>query len=274
LPEPTFGGVVGAFLRRDLLVASETRSSLVARTVAIVVALASFAYLATFVDAGGGAIDPRYGRSGYLGFFLVGLAVGEIFHAISMSLSAPIRQAQLAGTLEAILSTPAPAAWVLAGVAASSLLFAFVRLAVYFAAAQLLFDVTLGPIHAGSLILGAALSLAAFLSIAIFGGAVTMRLRRTDPVTMLIGMAAALVGGVLFPVDLLPWPLADLAYALPLAPSLEVIRRSIFAAAPPAALARELIALGAFVLLVAPLSIAFFARALKRARQDGSLGFY
>lgn len=273
---PTLWRVAAAFLRRDLAVALSYRISFALQVAGMALALASLVYFARFIGpapAGGDGV-ARYGGAGYVGFWIVGLAVADLFHAMTSALPARIRQAQVEGTLEAMLATPAPAGLVVVAAGLGDVLVALVRLAVYLVAGALVMGVTFGPVHLGSLLLSSALSLLAFAALGLFGGAITMSLRRSDPVTTLAALASVLIGGVLYPVDVLPPLLAAAAYALPSAPALEAVRLALFTGAPPAALGRELLALGAFTVVVGPLGALWFARALRRAREDGSLGQY
>lgn len=282
MAEAGFGRAAAAFLRRDLAVAASYRLSFALRVASLLMALVSVAFLARFVTGGeggggapatGGAI-ARYGGAGYLGFWLIGFAVGEFFWSTMTALARRVRQAQLEGTLEAMLATPAREGVVVLAAAVPELTLAAARMALVLVAGALFTGVRFGPVHAGSLALVAGLALAAFLALCAVGGAMVMTLRRTDPVTALAGLVAAVAGGVFYPVSVLPGWLADAAYALPIAPALEGLRLAIFTGAAPGAIARELVALGGFVAVVGPLAAWLTSRALRRAREDGSLSQY
>jgi len=103
---------------------------------------------------------------------------------------------------------------------------------------------------------------------------VTLILRHTDPITAAISTTAMLIGGVFYPVDLLPETASRLAYMFPLAPSLEALRRILFAGASVADVGRELAVLALFAALVGLAGVSLFSHALRRARADGSLSHY
>jgi ABC-2 type transport system permease protein len=268
-----FARVAGAFLRRDLAVAASYRLSLVLRVGAAVVTLATLALLARFVGTSGAGVG-RYGEAGYLGFWLVGLAIAELFRVLSTTLGRKIREAQLEGTLEATLSTPAPTPHILLATPLAEVLLGLLGMVFLLGAGAPLLGVSFGPVNIPSLLLVFVLAVLAFSALGLLGGALTMLLRRTDPVTALVGVAAMLVGGVLFPVDVMPAPLPQLSYALPLAPALEGLRRALFSASPPGDLGPELAALGLFAAVVGPAAALLFRHALRRARADGSLNHY
>lgn len=271
----SLASVVAAFLRRDLAEAASYRAAFVLRSLWMMAALAGFFFFSRFLAAGGAVLPfDRYGDAGYLGFWLVGVTVGDLFESLVSTLSRRVREAQVHGTLEATLATPAPAGYVLIGACAADVLFAFGRLAVYGGAGMYVFDVHLGPVHAGSVAIATLLSLVAFGGLALVGAALTMTFRRIDPVSAVAGLAAVVIGGIYYPIDILPPVVARLAYAFPLAPSLEALRRSLFAAAAPSELLVELAALALFGAVVLPLGVWLLARALARAREDGSLSHY
>lgn len=270
---PTLSRVVLAFVRRDLAIAASYRLAFGLRALGTLALLLSFSYTARFVDPAGLGVQSA-GGTGYLAFWLVGIALADVFYSCASGLSRRIRESQLAGTLEAVLSTPAPAGHVLAGLAAVEVGGSLLRAGAIIALGALILDVPLGPVHAGSLALCLVLLLVAFCALGLLAAALTMLLRRTDPISLLLGVAVTLIGGVFYPVDLLPEPLARAAYALPLAPAATALRGALLTGAAPSAITRELCALACFAAVVLPLGIWLFARALARARRDASLGHY
>jgi ABC-2 type transport system permease protein len=270
--------VAWAFLRRDAAEAAASRLRLVVLAIGLGSLLLTFASLARFVGnptGQGGAVEALAptGAAGILGFWLVGLAVGELFRRTATGLARKVREAQLEGTLEATLATPAPAAWIVLSTPLYEILAGAVEAIVLIGAGALWFDVPLRP-GAAALAATAVLSLLAFGALGLLGGAMTMALRRTDPVTALLGVAGVLVGGVLFPVSELPRPLALVADAFPLAPSLDAFRLSLFAGAGIGDVGASLAALAAFAGVCGPIAALAFAWALRRARVNGSLGQY
>ncbi len=270
--------VAWAFLRRDAAEAASSRLRFVVLLLGLGSLLLTFASLARFVGnpvGQGGTAEALVptGSAGILGFWLVGLAIGELFRRTATGLARKVREAQLEGTLEAILGTPAPAAWIVLSTPLYEILAGAVEAIVLVGAGAVCFGVSLRP-DIAALVATTALSLLAFGSLGLLGGALTMSLRRTDPVTALLGVAGVLVGGVLFPVSELPGVLRLVASAFPLAPSLDAFRLSLFAGAGVGAVAAPLVALAAFTAVCGPVAALLFAWALQRARVNGSLGQY
>jgi ABC-2 type transport system permease protein len=136
------------------------------------------------------------------------------------------------------------------------------------------FDVDLARADLAAAALAFALALVAFVGLGVLGGALTMVLRRTDPISAFAWLGAATLGGVFYPLDVLPGWAHTLSYLLPIAPALTALRAALFEGAGVAALARPLTALAVFAALVWPLAALAFRGAVARAREDGSLSQY
>jgi ABC-2 type transport system permease protein len=267
--------VAAAFLRRDLAIAASYRLTFVMRALAIIVSLVALAFTARFVGASDDAqMVSRYGNAGYLGFWVIGIVVGDAFYSTSTALGGAIRRAQVEGTLDAMLSTPTPVGYVLLSAPLGQLAIALVRTLSTLLVASIMFDVAFRVEHPLALAAICATALVSFAALALLGGAVTMLIRRTDPITLALSMFGAVIGGVLYPVDLLPESLATVAYMFPLAPTLEALRLTLFAGAGFADITQELAPIAVFAALVGLAGALLFQHALRRARADGSLSHY
>ncbi len=272
---PGFGAVAVAFLRRDLAIAASYRLTFAMRSLAIIVTLVALAFTARFVGVSDDSqMVSRYGDAGYLGFWVVGIVIGEVFYSTTTALGSAIRRAQVEGTLDATLSTPTPVAYVVLCAPLALVAVSMLRAAATFAVAAIMFDVSFDVANALAVVAVSALALLSFIALGVLGGAVTMLIRRTDPITLGLSMFGAEIGGVLYPVDLLPETLSTIAYMFPLAPTLEALRLALFAGAGFADIGRELAVVGVFAGLVGIGGVMLFSFALNKARADGSLSHY
>jgi ABC-2 type transport system permease protein len=123
-------------------------------------------------------------------------------------------------------------------------------------------------------LLGLGLSVIAFASIGIIAASVIMVIKRGDPVTTLIAAVSALVGGVYYPVEVLPPWLQIFSYLVPITYALRVMRYSLLVGASAGDVAVDLLVLVGFCLLFFPLSLLMFRKAVDVARRDGSLAQY
>jgi ABC-2 type transport system permease protein len=264
------GGVARAFLRRGLREELSYRVAFGLRLVTMAFSLASFFFLSRFIDAGGSPHLSPYGGD-YLSFGLVGMIVLNLQFVAVSAYPQSIREAQVAGTLEAMLSTPTPSWVVLLCAPLYRFASAFLWAGLYLAAGALLLEVRFEHANPGSLLLAIPLCILAFASLGFFAAAITMLLRRSDPISYSLGGVSALLGGVFYPTAVLPVWLQTLGKILPITHALETIRRAAFTGAGPGELAGSLGGLAVFCALSAPLGLLAFGAALRRTRHDGSL---
>ncbi len=270
---PWFVRVLVAFVRRELAALGGYRTAFLVRIFGFGLAAASLLFLSRFVGA---AINPHLAvyRGNYLGFVVIGFLATEFQQVGVSGLAQRIRFAQMMGTLEAEIATPA-APWMVLGAppvyefAASS-----VRSAAYLLGAKLLLGLDLSRVNWVSLIVAVPLIIAAFSGLGLLAAATTMLVRRMNPVAMVIGSLSFFLSGVMYPVTVLPAWLREVGRLLPLTHALAVLRGALLVGAGPGELRDSLLALLIFAGVLAPVGAGLFAYALKRARIDGSLSHY
>ena len=270
---PWFLRVLAAFIRRELAALGGYRTAFFIRLFGFGLAAGSLLFLSRFVGA---AVNPHLAayRGNYLGFVVIGF-LGTEFQQVGVSgLAQRIRVAQMMGTLEAEVATPA-APWMVLGAppvyefAVSSL-----RSAAYLLGAKLLLGLDLARVNWASLVIAIPLIIAAFSGLGLLAAASTMLVRRLNPVSMVIGSLSFFLSGVMYPVSVLPGWLRSAGRILPLTHALAVLRGALLVGAGPGDLRDSLVALLIFAGVLAPIGAGLFAYALKRARVDGSLSHY
>jgi ABC-type multidrug transport system permease subunit len=97
--------------------------------------------------------------------------------------------------------------------------------------------------------------------------------KQPPPANILVGGAASMLSGVLFPTTLLPWPLQIVSWCLPLTHALAGMRGGVAGVGLGALAADALWLCGATALLV-PLALFAIGRAIDHARRDGTLAYY
>jgi ABC-2 type transport system permease protein len=268
-----FGRVFAAFVRREISALGGYRGAFIIRLFGFALTIGSVLFLSRFVGA---SVNPHLAvyRGNYLGFVVIGLLAAE-FQQVGVSVLAQrIRMAQMMGTLEAEVATPAPPWMVLGSPPVYEFAVASLRSAAYLIGAKLVLGLDLSHIHWASLLVGVPLIVAAFSGLGLLAAATTMLIRRMNPVALVIGSLSFFLSGVMYPVTVLPSWLRQAGALLPLTHALAVLRGALLVGSPPAALRSSLVALLLFAGLLAPLGVGTFAYALRRARIDGSLSHY
>lgn len=262
-----------AFLVRDARIQLSYRLEFVLNAFSILSSVATFYFVARLFGAAAAPALAGYGGD-YFAFVLIGIAFSTYQGVGLRSLAASIRQEQYLGTLESVLAAPVRLPVFLIASAQWDFLYATLEVALYLGAGVLLFGQRFPGADLPAALLMLSLSLAAFLSIGILSAAFILRFKRGDPIAWLVGAASELLGGVYFPVDILPGWLRRLSALAPMTHSLEGLRRALLQGAGPAGVARPALALAAFTAVALPAGVLLFRRALDAARRDGTLGHY
>jgi ABC-2 type transport system permease protein len=268
-----FLSVLWAFIRRELTALGGYRAAFLIRIFGLALGVGAMVFLSRFVGA---AVNPHLAAYGgnYLGFMVLGLLAAEFQQVGVSGLAQRIRVAQMMGTLEAELATPAPPWMVLGAAPVYEFGAAALRSTAYLVGASLLLDLNLDHANWPTLVLGVPLVVAAFSGLGLLAAGTTMLVRRLNPVAMVIGSLSFFLSGVMYPVTVLPDWLRAIGRALPLTHALAVLRGALLIGATPAALADSFLALAIFAAVLAPLGSAVFRFALRRTRIDGSLSHY
>ena len=90
----------------------------------------------------------------------------------------------------------------------------------------------------------------------------------------MFGSVSSLLGGVFFPVAVLPGGLKWISHLLPITYSLEGLRKSFLASVGFKDVLPEIAALVIFSIVLLPVSFVIFRAALRKAKRDGSLTQY
>jgi ABC-2 type transport system permease protein len=272
-PVTWFLRVLAAFVRRELMAAAGYRAAFFTRVVALLVTVVSLVFLARFVGAAANPHLAAYGGN-YLGFLGIGFLATQFQQVGISGLAQRIRTAQIMGTLEAEVATPAPPWMVLGAAPLYEFATAALRSAAYLWAATVLVGLRLSHVNVVSVAVAVPLVLAAFTGLGLFTAGATMLVRRMNPVSLILGSLSFFLSGVMYPVSVLPPWLQAAGKLLPLTHVLQALRGALLVGASLADLRTPLVALGVFAGLLIPLGVATFAYALRRARVDGSLTHY
>lgn len=265
--------VLLAFLWRDILNEISYRLSFFLQLLGIFPVVLMFFFLSRLVGSTiSGPLQPYGGN--YFPFVLIGIAVQNYLTVSLSRFSGNLRESQLSGTLEAVLVTPVRLPSFLMGSTAYSFVLNALRIFIYLAVGSLLFHVHFNwarlPVALG--VIG--LTIAAFSSLGIFSAAFIMLFKRGDPINWGFNVVSWLLGGVYYPVNILPSWLQKVAYIIPMTHSLEALRLILLTEHRLSMLWDHLLVLGLWGAIGLPVSLFCFRYALNRARMQGTLGHY
>jgi len=152
--------------------------------------------------------------------------------------------------------------------------YATLEVMLYLTVGILVFGLRLPSANLGPAALILFLTLFAFMGLGVISAAFIMRFKRGNPVTWMVATASELLGGVYFPVDVLPPVLRKLSNIVPMSHALTGLRKSLLAGAGWGDVLPQALALAGFIAVLWPVGVYSFRLALAKARADGSLGHY
>jgi ABC-2 type transport system permease protein len=262
-----------AFLRRDVLVMLSYRAMFIGDVLSLLLQALLFSYLAKLIDA---STLPTYnGRhAGYLEFATIGIAVAA-FAQIGLSRAATaVRNEQLMGTLEPMLSTPTSVETVQVGSVMLDLVYVPLRTTAFFGLMVAVYGLAFhwdGLVPALLILL---LLVPSVWGLGIIGAAAIMTFRRGTGTVGLFAMLLALASGAYFPLALLPPWLHTVMAATPLAIALERIRDALLGGSGWTGIGFASAELLAWAIVTLGLGLFAFRLALRREQRLGTLGLY
>jgi len=262
---------IWAFVARDWRLELSYRMQFFLRIVSILIVVTTLFFVSKIFT---GFADPRFAQwRDPLAAWLTGLAVLNYFMTGFSSLANAIRQEQVQGTLESVLMTPISVPTVI--VASSA--WDFVQ-ATFFSFLYLFFGWLFFNVHyQGNFLLALAfllLTTVVLSCLGILSASFAMVFKRGDPFGIFLGTGSALFSGVFFPTQLngqYAGRVAAISRLLPPTYGLDGIRRVLIEGQGLAQVREPLISLMLFLVVLLPLSLWVFARAVRRAKREGSL---
>jgi ABC-2 type transport system permease protein len=261
-----------AFVRRDLAIEASYRFVWVTRVVGLILATALAFYFTRLVAVPSATLAP-YGGD-LLAFLVTGLAAQGMTGGAVAQLTARLRESMVVGTFESLLLTRASPLEIALGFQIVPLAMQVARIVGTLAVAALLFGVDLSRADWVAALVIVAFGLASLIALGFLAGAFYVWFRRGEPVTWAISVGGAFLGGLVFPVELLPEPLQFVSNLLPVTHIVSGLRRALLMGAGIDSLLSQVLALLAFAVIMTPLAIALFTRAIDRALARGDINRY
>jgi ABC-2 type transport system permease protein len=190
------------------------------------------------------------------------------------SFSERIRAEQQQGTLEAVLLTPTGISTILLSLVLWNLILATVDMLIYIVLAIFLFKIRFADINLASTVVIFILTIASFSSLGIISASFIMVFKRGNPFSWILGSLEGLIGGVYFPITVLPQWLQFLSKFFPITYAIQAIQLAVYKGYTLSQLLLETSLLFLFSVVLLPLSLVSFKFSLGKARREGSLGQY
>lgn len=260
---------VMAIARRDLRVQLSYQFQLFTTATSLIFSLLTFFFIGKLV--GNSPTLAEY-EGGYFEFALVGLVVMTFALTALTGFNASISREQSTGTFEILLSGATPLGTLLGGSLIVPLGLAAVQAVVFLGVGWV---ISAGGLDGLGMLLAVPpllLTVGSFSAFGILSASFIVLTKRGDPFTGLLLQTTNLLAGAVFPVALLPDVLQTVSHLFPAFYGFNAMRAVLLGGAGFADILDEIGILVAFNLVLFPLAMWVFRRALRMARVTGTLG--
>lgn len=259
-----------AFLKKDFLMESSYRFAFAFSIFGILVSVLSYFFIDRLF---GSRVAPQLEEFGvnYFSYVLLSMAFFGYIGVGLGSFSSRLSSEQTEGTLEAVLMTPTRVTTILLSMVLWNLVIATVDMVIYILLGAFLFKIDFSNINLLSASVVMVLSVISFASLGILSASFIMVFKRGNPVGWVLSNVEGLLGGVYFPVTVLPGWLQAVANCFPITYAVRAFQLSVYRGFTVFQLFREIGILALFCVVLLPLGVSAFGFALGKARRDGSL---
>ncbi|MDI6840874.1 MAG: ABC transporter permease [bacterium] len=260
-----------AFLYRDFLEQISYKIAFFFEIFGIFASVITFYFLSKLF---GGRISPYlepYGGD-YFSFVLIGIAFSNYLGVSLMGLSNSVRSAQVTGTLEALLVTKTSLPFLLFASTVYSFLLTSLSVVVYVVVGVSLFGAKIvGGMNLLSALIILILTIISFTSLGMLSCSFILVFKRGNPFNWIFTTLSELLGGVFYPITILPIWLSKISILLPITHSLKAMRLILLKNYTLAGVSANIIYLTIFSAIMVPIGILSFRIATNKAKRDGTL---
>jgi ABC-type polysaccharide/polyol phosphate export permease len=263
---------LGAFLRRDFLIAASYRLSFASEFASVVVGVVMFSLVGRMVDL---RVLPSYGgvRPTYMEYVATGLVLGAFVQIGVGRVTQAIQQEQTRGTLESLMMTPTNAPTILVGCIAYDLVYVPIRTAIMLLVIALGFGLNYQASGVAPALLFLLLFIPFVWGIGMISAAMNLTFRKGAGVFTAVITLFTVGSGAYVPVSLLPGPAAKFAPYNPVGVAAHGMRESLLAGGS-AAIDGKLLTLPILSAISLLAGIVALRLAIRRERRLGTIGLY
>jgi ABC-2 type transport system permease protein len=255
-------------MRRDAILFVSYRTQLVAQFLGPLFSITVFYYISHLLTS-----KRIHSPGGYFGFVIIGLVIVQILTISLGIMPVTVRQELVSGTIERFLvSAHGPVNGIL-GTMLFPLANALLSGTVMLLLAALVFGLPLAS-TAPLAIPVALLGTLAFMPFALFLVALVMAFKQISSATQFIVSGVAIVGGLYFPIALLPSWIRWMSDVQPFTPATDLLRHLLVGAPLMHPALVELLKLAAFAAALLPLGFMLLRGAIRYGQRVGTIAEY
>lgn len=255
-------------LGRDLRVYVSYRSRLFSQLLTSVFSLTLFYYVSRLVHVSGFATPADY-----FGFVIVGIALVGVLYSC-FSVAETVRQELIAGTFERLVLSPFGPVRSVIAMAVFPLLYSFVLAAFTLTLGWLVFGLHLHWSTVPLAVPAMMLALLAFLPFGLAFAALTVVMKQGNVGVSWVIALISIVGGLYFPISLLPEWIQTATKFQPFTPSTEMLRHLLVDSPQTTSVLATIARVALFAAVLLPVSIWALGRAIQESQRRGTIVEY
>jgi ABC-2 type transport system permease protein len=254
-----------AVIRRDLVVYLTYRTRLVSQLLTAGFSLTLFYYVSRLVHVSGFSSPAAY-----FGFVVVGIALVSVLYSC-FSVAELVRQELIAGTFDRLLLSPFGAIRSVVAMTLFPLLYSFVMAALTLGIGVAVFGLELHWSSVPLAVPAMFLALLAFLPFGLLFAALTVATKQGNVGTSWVIALISIVGGLYFPVSLLPDWVQTSANLQPFTPATQLLRHLLVDSPLTTSVAVTVAKIAGFAAVLLPLSIYALHHAIRLGQRRGTI---
>ncbi|MBA3806819.1 MAG: ABC transporter permease [Solirubrobacterales bacterium] len=254
-----------AVMRRDLYVYRSYRTRLVSQVLTALFSLTLFYYVSRLVHVHGFASS-----NSYFGFVVVGISLISVLYSC-FSIPELVRQELIAGTFDRLLLSPFGAIRSVLAMTFFPMMYSFVLAAITLGLGCVIFDLHLHWSTVPVALPVMLLVLFAFLPFGVLFAALTVVIKQGNVGTSWVVAMLSIVGGLYFPVSLLPGWLQTISRLQPFTAATDLLRHLLVDSSLGESSETALLKLVGFAAVLLPLSIFVLGRAIRFGQRRGTI---
>ncbi len=259
-----------ALIKKDFLIEASYKTAFFFNVFSVVATLLTYFFIDKLF---GHRIAPHLEKFGvsYFSYVLLSMAFFSYIGVGLGSFSARIRSEQMQGTLESLLLTPTKIGVLLMSMALWNLIFATLDVIIYIGMGIFLFKIDFSNVNILATMVILILTIISFSSLGIISASFVLIFKRGNPVGWIINTLEGLLGGVYFPITVMPSSFQLIAKCFPITYAIRAMEFAVYRGYNIFQIKNELLFLIFFSLILIPLSLYSFKYALRKTRLKGGL---
>jgi ABC-2 type transport system permease protein len=253
------------FMKRDIISFATYKTNMALMVLSALFGALSYAYLGS--NANMQKVLQMYNMS-FTAYLLIGTAFNTY---IGQSLTL-VQKTINPWSLEEVLVSPTGIGTFIIGSSAWGFIWSTIVVAIYLGLGSLAFGVVLSINLAGTLLV-LALGIGTLVGFSMIGAGILILIKQGDPITWLIGILTTVFGNVLFPPQVMPYPLQVISYFVPQYYFFTCIRLMMTGWSIQMILP-QILTLALMCAIILPLGYLTYAWCLKTARKNGTLSWF